>query len=296
MVAAGNTSSISDAKESFRKLLIEHKGDAKHPEVKAALDTLIQLAANDRGDTDEWSPTHNVDKNKGHWRTITTPPFGGKLDDESGGKTRFTLGRMSFGMFKPTALVCAVDDIVNIIEDVNPDDAAMAEEKTNKQDEDNQMWSQTYDIDVLMQIETPSGTKLPARLINYGVCFPKSPTRLGVKFTQGTLQPNFDTKDTKLMNVWKEIFDQAIAKEAEAQSYISKIGTYIMHTIMYYLMGLEPPTDNIDYTQTFRIGKPFIGHLDILYLDANFRVTKGSKGTIVVVERVPEKKEEVEKN
>jgi len=52
--------------------------------------------------------------------------------------------------------------------------------------------------------------------------------------------------------------------------------------------GLEPPTDSADYTQTFKITKPYLGHLDILYIDDDFRVTKGNKNTIVVVERLQE--------
>ena len=85
------TTTKAEAKETFKRLLIEHKGDAKHPEVSKALDTLVELAAKEEEDA---SPAHNVDINKGKWRSITTPPFRGKLDDETDCKTRFTLGRM----------------------------------------------------------------------------------------------------------------------------------------------------------------------------------------------------------
>ena len=89
------TTTKAEAKETFKRLLIEHKGDAKHPEVSKALDTLVELAAKEEEESDEYSsPAHNVDINKGKWRSITTPPFRGKLDDETDGKTRFTLGRM----------------------------------------------------------------------------------------------------------------------------------------------------------------------------------------------------------
>ena len=297
--------SKSDAKETLKRLLILHKGDAKHPEVNEALNNLIQLAANERasGDSDDdtWSPAHDMNINKGHWRSITTPPFRGKLDDETDGKTRFTLGRMSFGMFKPTTAVCAVDDIVNIVEDVvadNSENEKGEETPNNKKDED-VLWTQTYTIDVLMEIETQQSEsgekqKLPARLTNYGVCFPTTPTRLGVKFTQGTLKPNFDLSDSTnatLTALWKKIFHNAIAKEAEAKSYLGQLGTWAMHLMMRAMMGLEPPKDSVDYTQTYKIGRPYVGHLDIVYLDDNFRVTRGNKGTIVVVERLTEKEE-----
>ena len=81
-------------------------GDAKHPEAKQALDNLVQLAAKERGDGGEdddgaeWSPAHGMEANAGRWRTMTTPHFVGKLPDSPDGKRRYTLGRMSFGMFK----------------------------------------------------------------------------------------------------------------------------------------------------------------------------------------------------
>lgn len=280
------TTTKVEAKETFKRLLIEHKGDAKHPDVSKALDTLVELAAKEEEESEEYSsPAHNVDINKGRWRSITTPPFRGKLDDETDGKTRFTLGRMSFGMFKPNAIVCAVDDIVNIVEDIKED----TDDTTTK----DAIWRQTYTIDVLMKIETPNGTKLPARLTNFGECFPTSPTRLSVKFTKGTLQPHFDMDDSSnatLTAEWKELFDNAIAKEADAQSYIGKAGTWVMHKMMRQMMGLEPPVDSVDYTQTFKITKPYLGYLDILYLDDDFRVTKGNKNTIVVVEKLKKEK------
>ena len=137
-------------------------------------------------------------------------------------------------MFKPNAIVCAVDDIVNIVEDVIED----TDDTTTK----DAIWRQTYTIDVLMKIETPNGIKLPARLTNFGECFPTSPTRLSVKFTKGTLQPQFDMADPSnatLAEAWKETFDNAITKEAEAQGYIGKAGTWVMHKMMSSMMGLQ---------------------------------------------------------
>jgi len=192
----------------------------------------------------------------------------------------------SFGMFKPTTIVCAVDDIVNIVEDVKEEG-----DDTTTNNKDDAIWRQTYTIDVLMKIETPNGIKLPARLTNYGQCFPTSTDRLSVKFTQGTLKPQFDMGDSSnatLAEAWENTFGNAITKEAEAQGYIGKAGTWIMHKMMWHLMGLEPPTDSADYTQTFKITKPYLGYLDILYIDDDFRVTKGNKNTIVVVERLKE--------
>ena len=276
-----------DAKEAFKSLLVQHKGDATHPEVNAALEQLVQLAAKDREDNQEWSPAYSMEANSGMWRSITTPPFPGKLPDDGDGKCKFTLGRLSFGMFKPTKLVCAVEKIFNQIQQFDEADVVRTEEKQNNTGDGQPEWKQTYNIQVMMEMDTSMG-KLPAKLANYGICFPKSATRLGVIFSSGILEPNFDlTNNPALAVLWKETFDIGIAKEAEAQSYVSRSLSIVTFKVMDLMMGLEPPTyDGVHFTQTFNIGRPYTGHLDIIYLDEDLRVTRGNKGTIVVAERV----------
>ena len=86
----------SKAKEAVKRLLIEHKGDGSHPAFAAALDDLVRLAAEERGEgAAEWAPTASAEDNGGRWRSITCPPFPGRLKEEDdSGRTRFTLGRM----------------------------------------------------------------------------------------------------------------------------------------------------------------------------------------------------------
>ncbi|KAL7550678.1 hypothetical protein ACHAWF_013895 [Thalassiosira exigua] len=286
----------SDAKEAFKRLLLKHDGDGAHPEVKEALDVLVELAAKERADDDgdaspEWSPALDADANRGRWRSITTPPFPGKLPDDDAGRSRYTLGRMSFGMFKPTKAVCAVDDIVNVVEprgsdggtDGGNDAPPTAGDKAD--DENAPAWTQTYDIEVLMDVEASSGTKLPAKLTNYGECFPQSSTRLGVKFSKGTLEPRFSKDDAASAAAWKETFEGAVAKEAEARSYLGAAASWAIGALMKAMMGLEPPTDASDFTQTYCIKRPYAGYLDVIYMDGDLRVTRGNKGTVVVTER-----------
>ena len=98
--ASGSTrhENETDMKETFKQLLIQHKGDATHPEVHTALKHLVRLAAMDceEGDnrTQEYSPAHSIGANKGLWRSITAPPFPGKLPSDTGFKSRFMLGCM----------------------------------------------------------------------------------------------------------------------------------------------------------------------------------------------------------
>jgi hypothetical protein len=331
--SSASSSSRRDAKEKFKRLIIEHKGDADHEDVKEALDELVQLAKEERNKKDRarrnkektksantkigqddgngddattevdnsWSPAQSMEMNTGQWRAITTPPFPGKIvcDNDTDGKSRFTLGRMSFNMFKPTKLICAIEDIINII---RPIDASANEgndssllllsdiiNSTRNASGDIPAWTQTYHIQVTMDIEMPTMTTLPAKLTNYGFCFPEKHAILGVKFCEGKLEPGFDMScpdNAALATVWKETFDCAITKESYTQSYLSRAGTWLIHKVMYMLMGLEPPSDSVDYTQTYKIGRPYVGQFEFIYIDKDLRVTKGNRGTIVVVERV----------
>ena len=101
--SADATTSTFAAKQILKSLLVKHKSDgARHPEVESAIANLIAIAAKDRGDKIEWCPTKDVTMNQGRWRSVSeSVSFPGKLPEEQSddGKLRYTLGRMSFGMF-----------------------------------------------------------------------------------------------------------------------------------------------------------------------------------------------------
>lgn len=112
---------------------------------------------------------------------------------------------------------------------------------------------------------------------------------LGVKFCDGKLEPGFDMScpnNAAMAEAWKETYDCAVAKEAYTQSYLSKVGTWLTHKVMHMLMGRELPSDSVDYTQTYKIGRPYVGQFEFVYYDKDLRVTKGNRETDVVVERV----------
>ena len=225
--------------------------------VKNALDELVRLAAEDReygvDGVDVWSRAHSMDLNEGRWKTITTLPFPGNLSDNNGGKSEFTLRRVSFGMFKHTHMVVRpVDEKESLLSDGITGWRQLSLFKNNEISAgDHPTWMQMYHIEVMMEIKMLLA-KLPAKMTNCGFCFPEAPMRLGVKFLEGTLEPRFDllsSENASLAAAWKEIFENAVTKEAETQSYLGRLGTWTMYKLTNKMMGLEPPKDNsIDHT------------------------------------------------
>mmetsp|Transcript_27659 Transcript_27659/g.56914 ORF Transcript_27659/g.56914 Transcript_27659/m.56914 type:complete len:310 (-) Transcript_27659:334-1263(-) len=287
---------VNAAKTRFKRLLLEHNGEASHPDVQTAMENLINLASQRRNHPDEWSPAQDKNLNSGRWKTVTTPPFPGKLpkqEDDDDERTKFTLGRMSFGMFKPTNSICAVNHIINVVKQLELNNDVNEEPKEGA-DQINSSWEQAYSFEVSMDILVPKGgstIKLPAKLVTNGVCEPKDATKLGIKFTGGSLIPDFDLskeENSTLVAMWKEVFENAISKEDSQQSYFGMVKTYLVHTLMKWMMGLDPPVDREDFTQTYVITRPYVGFADIMYIDDDLRITKGNRGTIVVVERLKE--------
>mmetsp|Transcript_21964 Transcript_21964/g.45760 ORF Transcript_21964/g.45760 Transcript_21964/m.45760 type:complete len:310 (+) Transcript_21964:228-1157(+) len=287
---------VNAAKTRFKRLLLEHNGEASHPDVQTAMENLINLASQRRNHPDEWSPAQDKNLNSGRWKTVTTPPFPGKLpkqEDDDDERTKFTLGRMSFGMFKPTNSICAVNHIINVVKQLELNNDVNEEPKEGA-DQINSSWEQAYSFEVSMDILVPKGgstIKLPAKLVTNGVCEPKDATKLGIKFTGGSLIPDFDLskeENSTLVATWKEVFENAISKEDSQQSYFGMVKTYLVHTLMKWMMGLDPPVDREDFTQTYVITRPYVGFADIMYIDDDLRITKGNRGTIVVVERLKE--------
>lgn len=308
---------ITKAKESLKRTLLENNGNISHPAALEAIATLQFLSSkhhhSDVSSNDNEEYTNDPIKHTGTWRMISAPSFPGRLPSSSSSnddhhddgtiiKARYTLGRMAFNMFKPTNLVCCVHEILNIVEPLDDNDNNNANIK--QKDGDNPIWERSYNNKVIMDIEikqssdtsskenyAPTIIRVPAQLVNYGVCTPSSshPSRLSVKFTGGILQPNFDMNcpsNTQLTMAWKQTFEGAISKELQSQSIFAKVSSTVSNVVMKLMMGLRPPVDDGSLTQSYWIERPIVGYLDILYMDDDIRVSRGNRGTVVVVERV----------
>jgi hypothetical protein len=308
----------SKAKESLKRTLLDNHGDLSHPSALEAISTLqssfLKQQQQLRGEPDAYDVDCTKDpmKHEGKWRMISAPSFPGRLspnnDDPHGGNTevRYTLGRMAFNMFKPTKIVCCIDEIVNVVEPLEFNADAVPTNGYNKEEGgagNCNSWERSYNNEVMMKIELPvpdlkqandddtssSTIQVPAKLVNYGICTPISSTRLSVKFTGGILKPNFDMNSIQNQQyalAWKQTFEGAISKENDTASFYDRLKSGMNGVFMKWMMGLIPPVDDESLTQTYRIERPISGYLDILYMNDDLRISRGNRGTVVVVERV----------
>lgn len=103
--------------------------------------------------------------------------------------------------------------------------------------------------------------------------------RLEVWFTGGNLKPALDT-DAATRKQWIETFGSAQKEKTP------DMGTMFSNFLGGLMMGLKPPEGvDRDGTQSFEMTRPAHGYTDILYIDDRLRVTKGNRGSIVVVTR-----------
>ena len=148
----------------------------------------------------------------------------------------------------------------------------------------------TYSIHIDMTIHTPNGVDLEAVMCHAALCFetPDDPNRLGVVFRGGSLAPTYAVQnDPALLEVWQETFAGAYKKAAEQRSFMSGL----MQKALGAALQLSFPTDEDvskaeDHSVSFEMKRSPKGYIDVLYLDQDLRITRGNRGTIVVVQRL----------
>ena len=268
-------------KTELRALLSKHDGDTKHPDIVEAVEELATLNP---------VPTHCSESLlfPGDYYTLSAPPFPGKIENEKGGPAQFTLGRLSFNIFQPNKLVCTVKSIRNLIvaDDTKSDDGTKAGAATF-----------TYDFHVDLIVHTSSekngeeenDSDLEATMINKGFCSPSpdANNRLNVTFTGSSLIPKKEN-DKAADLLWAKNFANAYQKADQERSYMG----WALHYGLKWFLGLVYPNDTnaLDGGEApgfhFEMKKPLSFYFDVLYLDEDIRITKGSRGTIDVVDRL----------
>jgi PAP_fibrillin len=142
-----------------------------------------------------------------------------------------------------------------------------------------------------LTIHTPEGVDLDAEIRHEALCYeiPENDKRLGVIFLGGSLMPAFGVRSNpELLQTWKTTFANAYKNADEERSYVGRI----MRLMMKWWLQLSIPTDEDAekcalHSARYEMKRRPKGHMDVLYLDEELRVTRGNRGTLIVVERLP---------
>ena len=283
--------------------MIKHNGSTCHPEVIEAICALSNLdssssssttvnhdgAANDNDDDD--------DGLIGEFYTLSCPSFPGRVASTKArdkNLVQYTLGRLSFNMFQPKNLLCTVRSVRNVVSLRKNDN------HTGTKDEGgNPVKSFSYDFIIDITIHIPGRDDLSAYMLNESYCYRSSETRhqdggrknsrMKVCFTGSTLMPAQDVLvDETKMNLWNNTFNQRAYQKAQKE--LSLVDTLIQ-SFTKRLLGITlstTTTTTSTSTPHLRLDfkKQLHGHFDVLYVDEDIRITRGNRGTIVVLNRL----------
>jgi len=271
-------------KAELTLLLSEHNGCTKDKDV---VEVVEKLAAINPVPRDCSRATLFL----GEYFTLSAPPFPGKIENDNKNRlAQFTLGRLSFNIFQPKNLVCTVKSICNPVSVHNA-----------KNDDSSHVGTEfTYNFIVDLIIHAPSNedsnndqhrdihnSDIEATIITKGFCRPSPDVnnRMMVTFTGSSLfQKKKSDKATKLL--WNKKFANAYRKADRERSYSG----WMLHYGLKWFLGLTYPDDadalDKEHEFSFKMKYPFSSYFDVLYLDEDIRITKGSRGTIVVVDRM----------
>jgi hypothetical protein len=253
--------------KQLKILLKKHFGSTKHKEVLKTIDELTPH-----------NPTPEPTKSPlliGDFICHTLPEFPGRIKTENKEIIQYTLGRLSFGIFAPHALVCTIRSVRQSVR-------LHLTSKTGK--------FKTYEYPIMMDltIHTPSGHDLTAIVSHDAICYecPHQPHRMKVTFKGSTLMPSGQVLlDPSLLQVWMVTFEGAYEKAAAQRSIISRT----LRSMMAWWFQMTLPSDEeMQSTQNhsvhFEMKRSPRGHLDVLYMSCTTRITRGNRGTLVVVE------------
>lgn len=140
-----------------------------------------------------------------------------------------------------------------------------------------------------LTIHAPEGD-LPAVVTHDAVCYecPKQRHRLKVTFKGSTLLPAREVlSNPELLQVWKDTFLGAYERAKKESNFLSKT---LRGLLTWWFQMTLPSDDELanseDFSVHFEMKRSPRGYLDILYMSETTRITKGNRGTLVVVEPV----------
>mmetsp|Transcript_3920 Transcript_3920/g.9254 ORF Transcript_3920/g.9254 Transcript_3920/m.9254 type:complete len:328 (-) Transcript_3920:164-1147(-) len=216
-----------------------------------------------------------VESHSGHWVTVSNYFGPQDIGKNAAGDNIYTLGRMSFNMFKPKDLQCSMQPVTNAVKKAEAPPKYVPkglEEDVKTAD------LLSYILQVPYTVEDDRGKGLKGVMTNFGYALPDpdTPNRMTIFFTGGESRP----ADAADIAKWREQFGEAQGKMGFRDKVTSWLGGQ--------MMGLQVPTgiDSLGVAR-YAFKKPIGGHgktfLDVLYLDDDLRIARGNKGSITVL-------------
>ena len=194
--AGSDSREVVEAKERFLAQLTLAEGDMDNHKVQLAYEELSSLNKKET-DLDE---EDLLDALEGVWLQLSTPTFPGCLGTNSTGDRQYSMGRMSFGVLKPSDMLVSMQNVKNPIycpeEKVPLPEGRIA---TLVQDDPSKL--RVYSFLVSFTIEDDRYCKRPIEglMENRGYMYPDpdNPRRMLVWFTGGRFWPRYrrDVRD-----------------------------------------------------------------------------------------------------
>jgi hypothetical protein len=115
---------INDAKAELLSRLRDEGNSAGFKAALAALEkySLLKASANTTTKLSSSLQAHGGINIDGTWMSISPPDYPSVLGKNCEGDSLFTLGRMAFGMFEPSDLICSIQKQYNIVKRVKSKD------------------------------------------------------------------------------------------------------------------------------------------------------------------------------
>jgi hypothetical protein len=283
--ACVQASRLTALKSDVMDHLLRTGGDTTTTQCIGLLEALQQIYQSRNHDV-RWTGNDASDLD-GTWLTLSKPTYAECLGRNAKNQYQYTLGRMSFDMFRPTQVRCSIQGTFNRIG--SRTDCSIP--KRLKKGYTELPVVRSYDIIVAFTIEanqTRRGTApiageyaiqrpIRALLTNHGFCIPdpSEPNRLSVWFSGGTLEAVDEERE------WQTLFQETPRRD---------LGEYARVLAAKFLLGAQR-LENDDGTYSYRLNRPIGGHgqvfCDVLYADDDFRIVRGHHGSIFVFRRVP---------
>lgn len=247
----------------------------------------------------------DLDLMEGNWLTISKPTFTECKGENERGEKRYSLGRISFDMFKPTGLSCSFQASFNHIQEIDPNNPGRplyVPRKLMREIQQGNCRLKTYDIITAITIEggqdrkgniddqqdsesyiIPRSIRAILTTHGYSIPDPSIPNRLSVWFSGGSLEVQDEEND---LEEWKKIFDTASAPNRDIREYANNLAARL-------ILGAHIP-DKLEHDGTLRfdLKRPIGGHgsvfCDVIYMDENLRIMHGHHDSVYVCVRVPD--------